>query len=314
MASSPDPRLQADDGSEGVIFHIQRYSIQDGPGIRTTVFLKGCPLRCGWCSNPESQDPRPEIMFRSQQCRKSGACTEVCDVDAITLIDGLPRLDRSRCTLCMDCVEACPSGALEVTGKRMKLEDVVEEACRDEIFYLNSGGGVTLSGGEPLSQPAFSSRFLEACRERSIHTVLDTSGRASWPIMQRALEHTDLVLFDLKHLSAERHLEGTEAGNDLILENLRRTLDAKAANVWIRIPLIPGYNDGIPHLEELARAIGEMGAGKVSLLGFHQWGRSKYRALGREYPFDEVDPLPQESLESAKRLMEARGLTVTIDH
>jgi pyruvate formate lyase activating enzyme len=169
MAGSRDPG--PDDGSEGVVFHIQRYSIQDGPGIRTTVFLKGCPLRCRWCSNPESQDPRPEILLRSHQCRSSGSCAEVCEAGAIALVGDMPSLDRSLCTMCLDCVEACPSGALEVSGRRMKLADVVEEACRDEIFYVNSGGGVTLSGGEPLSQPEFSRRVLEACRERSIHTA-----------------------------------------------------------------------------------------------------------------------------------------------
>jgi pyruvate formate lyase activating enzyme len=214
----------------------------------------------------------------------------------------------------MDCVEACPSGALEVTGKRMRLEDVVEEACRDELFYINSGGGVTLSGGEPLVQPEFSRRFLQACRERSIHTALDTSGHASWELLERVLEHTDLVLFDLKHLSPEKHLEGTQANNDLILENLRRTLDSEDRRVWIRIPLIPGYNDSTPHLEELALAIGEMGAEKVSLLGFHHWGRSKYRALGREYPCDQVDSPAKTALELAKTALEARGLAVTIDH
>ena len=196
----------------------------------------------------------------------------------------------------------------------MKLADVVDEACRDEIFYVNSGGGVTLSGGEPLAQPEFSRRILEACQERSIHTALDTSGHSSWQVMQRILEHTDLVLFDLKHLSAEKHLRGTEARNELILENLRRALDRKETRVWIRIPLIPGYNDGASHLEELALALCEMPAEKVSLLGFHQWGRSKYRALGREYPYGEVEPLPRESLESAKKIFEVRGIAVTIDH
>jgi pyruvate formate lyase activating enzyme len=191
---------------------------------------------------------------------------------------------------------------------------VVEEACRDEIFYINSGGGVTLSGGEPLLQPEFSKRLLQACQERSIHTALDTSGHASWPIIRGVLEHTDLVLFDLKHLSAEQHLEETRARNDLILENLRRTLDAQGTAVWIRIPLIPGYNDDAPHLEELALVIRGMGALKVSLLGFHQWGRSKYSALGRDYPFDAIDPVSQEGLESAKRVMEAHGIEVTIDH
>jgi pyruvate formate lyase activating enzyme len=314
MARSPDPGLEPDDGSEGVVFNIQRFSLQDGPGIRTTVFLKGCPLRCGWCSNPESQASHPEIMFRSQQCRKSGACAEACEEGAITLIDGSPSLDRGRCTMCMECVEACPSGALEITGKRLKLEDVVEESCRDEPFYINSGGGVTLSGGEPLFQPEFSRRFLEACKERSIHTALDTSGHASWETLKRVLEHTDLVLFDLKHLSAEKHLEGTQATNDLILGNLRKTFDYGEARVWIRIPVIPGYNDADPHLEELALLAGEMPAEKVSLLGFHHWGRSKYRALGREYPHDETEVLSKERLEAAKTVMEAHGIEVTIDH
>lgn len=314
MARSSDPGLEPDDGSEGVIFNIQRFSLQDGPGIRTTVFLKGCPLRCGWCSNPESQAGRPEIMFRSQQCQKSGRCAEVCEEGAITLIDGAPSLDRDRCTMCMECVEACPSGALEITGKRLKLEDVVEESCRDEPFYINSGGGVTLSGGEPLFQPEFSRRFLQACKERSIHTALDTSGHASWETMKRVLEHTDLVLFDLKHLSAEKHLEGTQTKNDLILENLRRTFDCEETRVWIRIPVIPGYNDADPHLEELARLAAEIPAEKVSLLGLHHWGRSKYRALGREYPYDDTESLSKERLEAAKRVMEAHGIEVTIDH
>lgn len=314
MARSLDTGLRVDDGSAGVVFHIQRYSIQDGPGIRTTVFLKGCPLRCEWCSNPESQEPHPEILFRSQQCQNSGACGKACEVGAITLIDGAPNLDRSICTMCMDCVEACPSGALEISGKRMKLEEVVDEACRDELFYANSGGGVTLSGGEPLSQPEFSKRILEACKERSIHTALDTCGQASWQAMERVLEHTDLVLFDLKHLSPGKHLEGTGMTNELILGNLSKTLDSRSARVWIRIPLIPGYNDTTPHLRELALALRETGAEKVSLLGFHQWGRSKYHALGRRYPYDGIDALSETTLEMARKVLEARGIEVTVDH
>jgi pyruvate formate lyase activating enzyme len=214
----------------------------------------------------------------------------------------------------MDCVEACPSGALEISGTRMTLGAVVEESCKDELFYTNSGGGVTLSGGEPLAQPEFSRLFLKACKDRSIHTALDTSGHATWPIMKSVLEFTDLVLFDLKHLSPQEHLEGTHAKNDLILENLRKTLDSKAARVWIRIPVIPGYNDADPYLKDLALVLAEMRPEKVSLLGYHEWGRSKYRALGREYPCDEVDILPEARLESIKRILEAEGIEVTIDH
>jgi pyruvate formate lyase activating enzyme len=314
MACPARPALESDGAAEGLVFNIQRYSIQDGPGIRTTVFLKGCPLQCEWCSNPESQNPQPEIMFRSQQCRKTGTCADVCEVDAIALIDGMPSLDRASCTLCMDCVEACPSGALEISGTRMTLDAVVEESCKDEIFYGNSGGGVTLSGGEPLAQPEFSRLFLKACKDRGIQTALDTSGHAAWPIMQSVLEYTDLVLFDLKHLSPEKHLEGTKAKNDLILENLRKTLDSKATRVWIRIPLIPGYNDADPYLKELALVLAELRPEKVSLLGYHEWGRSKYRALGRTYPCNGLDTLPESRLESIKGILEAEGIAVTIDH
>lgn len=314
MACPVQPAPEPDEAVEGLVFNIQRYSIQDGPGIRTTVFLKGCPLRCEWCSNPESQIPHPEIMFRSQQCQKWGTCADVCDVRAITLIDGMPSLDRATCTLCMDCVEACPSGALEISGRRMTLEAVVEESCKDELFYSNSGGGVTLSGGEPLAQPEFSRLFMKACKDRAIHTALDTSGHAAWPIMESILEYTDLVLFDLKHLSPEEHLEGTNVKNDLILENLRKTLDSKTATVWIRIPVIPGYNDADPYLRELALVLAEMRPAKVSLLGYHEWGRSKYVALGRKYPCGEVDAPPKARLESIKGILEAEGLEVTIDH
>jgi pyruvate formate lyase activating enzyme len=253
-------------------------------------------------------------MFRSQQCRAVGACAEVCEVGAIALIDGVHHLDRERCTMCLECITACPSGALEVTGQRMKLEDVVEESSRDELFYKNSGGGVTLSGGEPLFQPEFARRFMEACKQRSLHTALDTSGHASWENMKRVLEHTDLVLFDLKHLSPEKHMEGTRVKNDLILDNLRKTSQVESTRVWIRIPLIPGYNDSDSHLEELARLAEEISAEKVSLLGFHHWGKSKYRALGREYPYDEDDILPQERLNAAKQILEAHGVEVTVDH
>jgi pyruvate formate lyase activating enzyme len=314
MSRSLQPDVEPDDGTHGVVFNIQRFSIQDGPGIRTTVFLKGCPLRCQWCSNPESQSPHPEILYRSQQCQKCGTCTEVCDVGAVALIDGAPSLDRSACTMCMECVESCPSGALEISGKRMSLEEVVDEACKDELFYTNSGGGVTLSGGEPLFQPEFSRLFLKACRERSIHTALDTSGHATWQTMKGVLEYTDLVLFDLKHLSPEKHLEGTQVRNDLILENLRKTLDAGTPAVWIRIPMIPDYNDSGAYIKELALVLKEMRPDKVSLLGYHQWGRAKYQALGRKYPYDGVAVISKPRLELTRRGMEAQGIEVTIDH
>jgi pyruvate formate lyase activating enzyme len=314
MTGPRQPWDESAGGDEGTVFHIQRFSLQDGPGIRTTVFLKGCPLRCRWCSNPESQSPQPEILFRRQSCRSHRACVEACEVGAISIEDGAPQLDRAACTGCMDCAKACPSGALEISGQRMSVEEVVEEACRDELFYTNSGGGVTLSGGEPLAQPEFASRLLARCKERALHTALDTCGFGPWEALARLLEHTDLVLFDVKHLEPARHLEGTEVDNALILENLRRTLDSEKSRVWIRIPVIPGYNDSEEHFRQLAAFLGERPVEKVSLLGYHEWGRSKHVALGREYPLAHAQPLPKEQLAPLEQILSDAGIAVSIDH
>jgi pyruvate formate lyase activating enzyme len=233
---------------------------------------------------------------------------------AVTFHNDVPYIELHDCNLCMDCVKACPEGALEIAGKTMTLGDVVEEACRDELFYTNSGGGVTLSGGEPLYQPEFAYNFLRECKERSISTALDTSGYGQWEILRRILQYTDLVLFDLKHLDAEMHLEGTHVRNDLILENLRKTIDSREARVWIRIPVVPGYNDSDSYVKELALVVRQMPAEKVSLLGYHEWGRSKYEALGRDYPYAQAHIIPKERLEQLKAIMEAEGIKVTIDH
>ena len=314
MTAAPHFRDESVAGGEGTVFNIQRFSLQDGPGIRTTVFLKGCPLRCRWCSNPESQNPRPEILFRSQSCRAHRACLAACAVGAITLTNGALHLDRTACNGCMDCVKACPSGALEISGKRMSVEEVVEEACRDELFYANSGGGVTLSGGEPLAQPEFARRLLARCRERALHTALDTCGFAPWETLAGLLEHTDLVLFDVKHLDPARHLEATQVDNALILENLTRTIDSAKSRVWIRVPVIPGYNDSEEHVRELAAFLAEHPVEKVSLLGYHEWGRSKHAALGRRYPLEQTEPLPKERLAPLEQILASAGIAVSIDY
>ncbi len=306
---------QRDAGApKGRIFSIQRFSIQDGPGIRTTVFLKGCPLRCAWCSNPESQSPHPEIMARPQKCEGCGECVEACPKKAIQLEGGVARIDRALCDLCMDCAAACPTGALEVSGEEVTIEEAVNESCRDEPFYKNSDGGVTLSGGEPLFQPAFALRFLRECKERGLSTALDTCGYAPWEVFEGILAHTDLVLFDVKHLDPEMHLEGTGVDNDLILDNLRRMTASGRTRVWIRIPVIPGYNDSEEHARALAERLAGMPVEKVSLLDYHEWGKPKYGFLGKEVPFQgEVSEDP-ERLERLKGIMESAGLSVTIGH
>jgi len=299
---------------KGRIFRMQRYSIQDGPGIRTTVFVKGCPLRCAWCSNPESQNLHPEVMVRRQKCEGCGECAQACPGDAIDLVDGRVTIDRARCDLCMDCVEACPTGALEVTGEEITIEEAVYECSQDEPFYRNSDGGVTLSGGEPLYQPEFSLHFMKACKERSLSTALDTCGYAPWEVLEEILAYTDLVLFDVKHLDPEMHRRGTGVENDLILENLRRMTASRQARVWIRIPLIPGYNDSEEHTRAVANAMAKMPVEKISLHAYHAWGKPKYDFLGKDYPFKGEaleDPM---RLERTREILESEGLSVTIGH
>ena len=314
MARSSTARETNQDVAKGLVFNIQRYSIQDGPGIRTTIFLKGCRMRCKWCSNPESQNPYPEIMVRKTRCNGCGKCLDVCACEAITLNEDTVRIDRSKCDLCMKCTDVCPAEAIESTGKYISLKEAIEEAGKDELFYRNSGGGVTLSGGEPLRQPEFTLNLLKKCKEKALSTALDTSGYASWRILRRALKYTDLVLFDIKHLNSTIHRKGTGLGNQLILENLKRIVDAKQTRVWLRIPIIPDYNDSEQYIEKLAEAMTKMPVEKISLLSYHEWGKPKYESLGRDYPFDDSIPPGQEKLQALKNIMQSKGLQVTIDY
>jgi pyruvate formate lyase activating enzyme len=294
----------------GLIFNIQRFSIHDGPGIRTTVFMKGCPLRCRWCSNPESWHAHREIVTNDLRCTKCGKCQEVCPQTAIAVDKKGRRIDRSRCDLCLKCAEVCPTGSIAISGAYMTINQVAEEVARDRLFYQNSGGGMTVSGGEPLSQWEFVSGLLGECRNRGIHTALDTSGYAPWEVLEKVLGHADLVLFDIKHMDAEQHRKGTGKSNRLILANARRT--ASKARTWVRVPLIPGYNDSEGHLEEVARFALEIGAEKVSLLPYHIWGKAKYARLGRRYTIEKT-PLPSdEFIERCQGIVESHGAKATV--
>ena len=294
----------------GLIFNIQRFSIHDGPGIRTTVFFKGCPLRCHWCSNPESWQDYAEILTYDMKCTKCGRCQQVCPVDAIVVDEKDRKLNRSTCNLCLKCADVCPTGAIAVAGQWMTLEEVMKEVESDSLFYKNSGGGVTLSGGEPLMQWEFALELLKDCKTKAFHTALDTCGYASWEVLDRVLDFTDLVLYDIKHMDAEQHRQGTGKSNKLILDNARRT--ASKRRTWLRVPLIPGYNDSAENLEAIARFGLEIGAEKVSLLPYHIWGESKYARLGLRYPMKEVTLPSDEFVKDCQKVVEGLGLKATV--
>jgi len=270
----------------GLVFNIQRYSIGDGPGIRTTVFLKGCPLACWWCHNPESQSPEPEISVIEGRCTRCGACWEACPQTPPGAVKGPARTSHGECTRCGACVEACPTGAREMIGRRMGVDDVLDEVLKDRIFYDDSGGGVTFSGGEPLMQPTFLRELLAACRREGLHTAVDTCGYAPYEELLAAAAHTDLFLYDLKLLEDQEHRRHTGASNALILDN-PRALGNSHGNVWLRIPLVPGVNDDAAQLDAAARLAASLpGVRHVDLLPYHDLGRHK--AARRER--DELPP------------------------
>jgi len=295
---------------KGVVFNIQRYSIHDGPGIRTTVFLKGCPLSCLWCQNPESQSIKPEIFYNVERCVGCGKCITVCPAKAIEMGDAKVITDRNICTGCGSCVDACPEEARELMGKYMTVEEVVEEVMKDDIFYQRSGGGVTLSGGEPFTQWKFSANILKHCKEKSAHTAIETCGYAPWKTMEQVLQYTDLVLYDLKHMDPKEHMKLTGVSNELILENVRRIWHERHIPIWIRVPVIPGYNDSPANIDALAGfVVNELSPFlQIHLLPYHRLGESKVQQLEKPGPKLSADPPDEAHMQSLKEIVEARGL------
>ena len=299
-------------GRQGLIFDIQRYSVHDGPGIRTLVFLKGCPLRCRWCSNPEGQEPKPELAFRQALCIGCGVCIGVCSSEAIRLKNTHVEIDRGKCTLCGECARACSPEALSIAGRWMTVEQVLEEVERDLVFYEASRGGITVSGGEPFAQAGFLEAFLKACKARGMATAIETAGCVSWNSIARGIQHADFILYDIKHMSALRHRQLTGVSNRRILENARRVARI-GLPLAIRYPVIPGLNDGPQDREALFDFTETLpGVRRVDLLPYHRLGESKYAMLGRDYALKQAKPLARQDLESWVQRAKQRSLEVRV--
>jgi pyruvate formate lyase activating enzyme len=299
--------------ARGVVFNIQRFSIHDGPGIRTTVFLKGCPLRCGWCSNPESMSPYPEMISRDIKCIRCGKCVEACSQQAIAVMENTRVIQWEKCNRCMKCAEVCPSGAIEAMGTYMTVAEVLDTVGRDAGYYRRTGGGMTLSGGEPLVQWRFALKLLQEAKRRGLHTALDTTGYCPWENLEQVLEHTDLILFDVKHMDPEKHEEGAGVSNELILENLDKA--SLMTKIWLRIPLIPGFNDSESNMQETAELASRAGAEKISLLPYHEWGKAKYSSLGKQYGHSGADGILEPDSDVVKKcraVLESHGLEVKV--
>lgn len=305
----------------GLVFDIQSFSVHDGPGIRTLIFLKGCPLRCLWCANPEGQKLFPEVRYHVMKCVGCLACAEVCPHGAITLFSEACRegkkqpkicIDREKCAKCLglECVAACPNGALQLTGKLMTVEEVVKAVKRDLPFYRGKGG-VTLSGGDPVYQPEFAIELLQACKEEYVNTAIESAMFAKREKIEKFLPVTDLFLTDIKHMNSKKHKELTGVPNELILKNI--ALTARYKPVLVRVPIIPGSNDDDKNMAATAAFCLEYGITRINILPYHKLGVSKYEQLGMEYLQEEIETPDDDKMEHIKEIMEDMGVTCIIN-
>ena len=292
---------------KGNIFNIQKFSLHDGPGLRTTVFFKGCPLKCRWCSNPESQSGSVQISYDERECLHCLTCVRLCPEKCIEHTDGKIMLDRERCSGCLSCVNGCPGRALKAEGELMDSDEIVRVCMQDIDFYEESGGGVTFSGGECFTQSEFAMELAGKLKEKGVHLAAETTGYIERDVFARLAPMFDLLLFDVKHYDSEKHFAHTGVHNELILENLRWA-KANGLDVLPRVPVIPGFNDSLEDAVGIAELIKSIGLEKVQLLPFHPFGERKYELLSREYDFAGLKALRPEELEDYRQSFAERGL------
>lgn len=296
---------------KGIIFNVQKYSVHDGPGIRTTVFLKGCPLNCWWCHNPESQKTEIQLMHFENKCIKCGRCVNKCPEKAISIVGDKLTINKDKCTLCGLCADVCVQAAMEIAGKEITLKELVKEIKKDEIFYDQSNGGVTFSGGEPLSQIDFLEDALKSCSEAGIHTTVDTCAFANWSVFERIVDYTDLFLVDLKHIDSDVHKKYTGVPNEVILENIKK-LSELGKRMFIRIPIIPGINDSEDVINRTIEFLKGIKMDQVNILPYHKIGMDKYKRLHEDYKLADLKEPTMEDMMKLAEVFKNNGINIKI--
>ena len=299
---------------KGLVTNIQDFAVQDGSGLRLLVFLKGCGMRCKWCQNPESLEAYPEIAFRSNLCVNCGRCKESCSEGAIISAEN-GKIDRNKCNFCMECIKVCSTTALIKIGKWMTAEEVLKKVIDYSAFFnASNNGGVTLSGGDPLYQWEFSTELIRLFKENRIHSAIETSGYVSYNIFKKVIEHLDLLLYDIKHMNEEYHIIGTGVSNKVILDNIKKIRKEKEElECVIRIPLIPGFNDGEENIRKTADYVNHLGIKQIDLLPFNELPIVKYREMGQgEWEYKHRSRQSDEQLNRLEKIVKSVGLNVTV--